>query len=147
MPSSKTYLVPVDFSQTSEAALNYAIGMARRKGGKLLLLHVISDSSVMMSAYGGGSAEIMLELQRSMEESAGKEMRRLVARKRLRPGQYRSVVSRGSPAQIIVREAKKARAQMIIMGSHGRTGLQRLMIGSVAEQALRYAQCPVLIVK
>jgi nucleotide-binding universal stress UspA family protein len=48
---------------------------------------------------------------------------------------------------VIVNQAKKARAAMIIMGSHGRTGLKRLVVGSVAERTLRYARCPVLIVK
>ena len=50
-------------------------------------------------------------------------------------------------ADIIVRQAKKLRASMIVMGSHGRTGLSRLLLGSVAERTLRYATCPVLIVK
>ena len=50
-------------------------------------------------------------------------------------------------ADVIVRHAKKLRASMIIMGSHGRTGLRRLLLGSVAERTLRYAKCPVLIVK
>ena len=147
MASAKTYLVPVDFSKTSEAALTYAIRLAKQSKGKLLLLHVISDSALMVSAHEGGTADMVLELQRAMEESAAAGMTRLISRKRLRPGRYRSLILRGGPAQVIARQAKKSRAAMIVMGSHGRTGLKRLMLGSVAEQTLRYAECPVLIVK
>jgi nucleotide-binding universal stress UspA family protein len=57
------------------------------------------------------------------------------------------IVQRGDPARVIANQAKKTRARMIVMGSHGRTGLKRLVLGSVAERTLRYARCPVLIVK
>jgi nucleotide-binding universal stress UspA family protein len=75
-------------------------------------------------------------------------MDKLVRKKKLKPRSYQSViVKRGDPAQVIANQAKKTRAQMIVMGSHGRTGLRRLVLGSVAERTLRYAGCPVLIVK
>jgi nucleotide-binding universal stress UspA family protein len=102
----------------------------------------------MVSAHEGGTADMVLELQRAMEESAEKGMKRLVSRKQLRRGQYRSLIVRGGdPARVIAGRAKRSRASMIIMGSHGRTGLKRFMLGSVAERTLRYADCPVLIVK
>ncbi|OGQ54809.1 MAG: hypothetical protein A2W66_12895 [Deltaproteobacteria bacterium RIFCSPLOWO2_02_56_12] len=69
-------------------------------------------------------------------------------RKHLKPGQCRSMLIRGvDPGRTIADLARRSRASMIIMGSHGRTGLQRLMLGSIAERTLRYAKCPVLIVK
>lgn len=147
MASTKTYLVPLDFSKASEAALNHAVKIAKRNKAKLLLLHVISDSALLVSAPEGGT-DFFLQLLRGLEENAKRLMKRVVDRKRLRPGQYRSLIVRGgNPAEAIARHAKKARASMIVMGSHGRTGLQRFFLGSVAERTLRYAECPVLIVK
>jgi nucleotide-binding universal stress UspA family protein len=148
MASSKIYLVPVDFSKSSDAALTFAIKLAKESKGKLFLLHVISDSSLAISATEGTTPEMVLELRRAIEEGAEAGMKKLIARKRLRPGQFRSLIVRGGdPADIIAVQGKKLRAFMIVMGSHGRTGLKRLLLGSVAERTLRYAKCPVLIVK
>jgi nucleotide-binding universal stress UspA family protein len=83
-----------------------------------------------------------------LERDARERFAKLSRRKKLKPEHCRFVMARGTNfAEVIVREAKKMRASMIIMGSHGRTGLQRLLLGSVAERTLRYAACPVLIVK
>ena len=142
MAASKSYRVPVDFSKGSEFALNQAIKMARENQVKLLLVHVISTTFAFPLEVGFG------DIFEALEKDARERMKRLIRRKRLKPGQYRSMLIRGvDPAQVIVSQAQKSRASMIIMGSHGRTGLQRLMLGSVAERTLRYAKCPVLIVK
>ncbi|HTM08712.1 MAG TPA: universal stress protein [Verrucomicrobiae bacterium] len=139
---AKTYLVPVDFSRGSEAALDRALKLAKEDRAKLVLLHVISINFAFPLQAG------FTDIIEIMEENAKKNLRSLLRRKRLRPGQVRSLLVRGiSPADDISAMAKKLRAAMIIMGSHGRTGFKRLMIGSVAERTLRQAQCPVLIVK
>ncbi|HXV79940.1 MAG TPA: universal stress protein [Candidatus Binatia bacterium] len=140
MPVSKTYLVPIDFSKHSELALGHALELARANGGKLLLVHVILNPNVPVP------------LRRSYEEIVEKgvnlEMEKLVRCYRLKPGEYRVVLLWGSDAaEVVAEQARKSRASMIIMGSHGRTGLQHLILGSVAEKTLRYAHCPVLIVK
>jgi len=142
MAASKTYLVPVDFSKSSEIALNQAIEMARENRGKLLLVHVIS--ATFAYPLEGGFSDIFEALEKNARES----MKKLLQRKRLKSARDRSILITGlDPAQAIVRQAKKSRASMIIMGSHGRTGLQKFLLGSVAERTLRYAHCPVLIVK
>ncbi len=140
--ASKTYLVPVDFSKGSEAALDSAIRIAKEHRGKLLLLHVISTAFAF--PLEGGFEEIF----ETLEENARKSMAKLIQRKRLKPRQYRSMLIAGvNPADVIAAVAKKSRAAMIVMGSHGKTGFQRFMLGSVAERTLRYVHCPVLIVK
>lgn len=142
MASSKTYLVPIDFSKGSELALNKAIKLAGEDKGKLLLVHVISTTFAFPLEVGFG------DIFEAMEKDSRERMKRLVQRKGLKLGQYRSVLIRGVDAALLIADlARKSRASMIIMGSHGRTGLQRLMLGSVAERTLRYAKCPVLIVK
>jgi nucleotide-binding universal stress UspA family protein len=91
---------------------------------------------------------MIIEYENAQHQQAQKQMERLVRRKKLKPGSFRSMIVRcGDPARVIANQARKARAKMIVMGSHGRTGLKRLMLGSAAERTLRYAPCPVLIAK
>ena len=142
MPASKIYLVPVDFSKGSELALDQAIKLAGAGKGKLLLVHVLATTLAFPLEVG------FSDIFDTLEKDAREKMRRLVERKRLKSGQYRSMLVSGvDVTRVIADQARKSRASMIIMGSHGRTGLQRLMLGSIAERTLRYAQCPVLIVK
>jgi len=140
MARYKTYLVPVDFSRGSEIALRHAVKLARENNGRLLLVHVVPTIAVYPAE---GS---FFDYYGLLEKDAREGFKRLA--RRLKLGKYRAVLTRGEDtARTIANQAKKSRASMIIMGSHGRTGLQRLMLGSVAERTLRYAQCPVLIVK
>ncbi len=140
MATSKTYLVPVDFSKGSEIALKHAIKMSRENNGKLLLVHVISTTFAFPLEVG------FSDIFEALEKEAREGIKKLAQRNRLK--KYRFVlISGGDTAQVIANLARKFRAHMIIMGSHGRTGLKRLMLGSVAERTLRYADCPVLIVK
>ena len=140
--ASKTYLVPVDFSKGSEAALDQAIKLAKENRGKLLLLHVISTNFAFPLEIG------FSDIFEILEKNARDSMQKLIRRKRLKPRQCRSVLVTGvNPADVIAAMAKKHRASMIVMGSHGKTGFQRFMLGSVAERTLRDADCPVLIVK
>jgi len=142
MGASKTFLVPVDFSKGSEIALKHAIRMARESGGRLLLIHVISVTFAFPLEVG------FTDLVESVEKEAREGFNRLARRMRLKSGEYRSIIVRGNDtAQAIAAMAKKAKASMIVMASHGRAGLKRLILGSVAERSLRYAECPVLIVK
>jgi nucleotide-binding universal stress UspA family protein len=148
MPSLKTYLVPVDFSKTSEAALRYALDKARNDRGKLFLLHVIETSVYALAAPEGSAAGIYVDYIKIAQEAAEKEMEKLIKKYKLKPDEYRSKIVRGGdPSSVIAKEAKKTSAEMIIMGSHGRSGIQRFFLGSVAERTLRYASCPTLIIK
>jgi nucleotide-binding universal stress UspA family protein len=132
MAAAKTYLVPVDFSKGSAIALKHAIELARKTMGKLLLVHVVP---------------LVVHLATVASFLRG-ELEMMARRLGLTPAQYRLLVlERPEAGRAIADVAKKSRAAMIIMGSHGRTGFQRFVLGSVAERTLRYAQCPVLIIK
>ena len=142
MVTSNIYLVPLDFSRGSERALDYALALARERKGKLVALHVVPAELIYPPT--GGRFDFYALLERDAREN----FRRLAKRKKLKPEDCRFIVAHGTNfAEVIARQAKKMRAAMIVMGSHGRTGLQRLLLGSVAERTLRYADCPVLIVK
>ena len=142
MPGSDNYLVPLDFSRGSEKALDYALALARERKAKLVALHVV-PAELIYPPTGG-----RFDFYSLLERDARENFRKLAKRKKLKPEDCQFIVARGTNfAEVIARQAKKMRAAMIIMGSHGRTGLQRLLLGSVAERTLRYADCPVLIVK
>ena len=142
MAKKETYLVPIDFSRGSDKAFDYALKFARARPAKLLALHVVPAE--MIYPPTGGS----FDFYGLMVRDARAHFDQLMKRKRLNVRECELILARGTDfADIIVRQAKKLRVAMIIMGSHGRTGLRRFLLGSVAERTLRYANCPVLIVK
>lgn len=142
MAKSDTVLVPIDFSRGADKALDYALRLARATRSRVLALHVIPAELVYPPA--GGSFDFYGLLERDARENFHK----LLRRKRLHAKDCELVLARGTDfADVIARQAKKSRVSMIVMGSHGRTGLRRFLLGSVAERTIRYAACPVLIVK
>lgn len=130
-------LVPTDFSASSEQALDFAMALARDTGATLLLLHVAEP----------------LPLYSDMPYSVVQEPDLPELRQRLHsisvaaqiPTERHVVV--GAAADEILELAKQERADLIVMGTHGRTGLSRVLMGSVAEVVMRRAPCPVLTVK
>ena len=142
MAKSKTLLVTIDYSRGSEKAFDYALRSARETKAKLVALNVV-PAELIYPPTGG-----QFDFYGLMERDARDRFAKLAKRKGVKAGECKLVLARGTDfAAVIVRQAKKLRAAMIIMGSHGRTGLRRLLLGSVAERTLRYAACPVLIVK
>ena len=134
------YLAPVDFSRDSEAALDLAQQLAKHDNAKLLVVHVISTT--FMFPLSAGFSEIFVAL----EKNARRDMARLIRRKRLKRSQA-LIVNALNPGDAIAAAAKKYRAAMIIMASHGKSGFERFTLGSVAERTVRTADCPVLIIK
>jgi nucleotide-binding universal stress UspA family protein len=140
--AAETYLIPIDFSRGSDKAFDHGMKLARQRRAKVIALNVV-PAELIYPPTGG-----RFDFYRLLERDARENFRKLLKRKRLLPKDCELVLARGTDfAAIIARQAKRLRASMIVMGSHGRTGLQRLLLGSVAERTLRYANCPVLIVK
>ena len=142
MASTETIVAPIDFSRRSDRAFDYAVKLAREKKAKLIALHVVPAELIYPPISG------RFDFYGLVERDARANFKKLAKRERLSPNECKLILARGADfADIIVRQAKRLRASMIVMGSHGRTGLGRLLLGSVAERTLRYANCPVLIVK
>jgi nucleotide-binding universal stress UspA family protein len=136
------YLVPIDFSPGADKAFDYSLKFARENHAKLLALHVV-PAEVIYPPTGA-----RFDFYQLLERGARENFNKLAKRKRLKPAECELVLARGTDfANIIGRQAKRLRASLIIMGSHGRTGLRRFLLGSIAERTLRYADRPVLIVK
>lgn len=144
----KKILVPVDGSAPSRAGLERAIALAKGQGGRLRLLHVVDDAAVLR-----GSIEPSLNIG-DLIDVLEKEGRRTLAAAeqaaRRRGVKVETVLHSGrlgSVADGIVREARKWRADVIVMGTHGRRGFGRLVMGSDAESVVRESPIPVLLVK
>jgi nucleotide-binding universal stress UspA family protein len=132
-------LFPTDFSTCSDVGLEQATALARDAGAELLIVHVEEPPA----AYGGG------EMYYGIAEPDHAELHRML--RDVRPTDpavpYEHRILRGDPASEIVAEAERENCDLIVMGTHGRTGLTRLLMGSVAEGVVRRAKCPVLTYK
>lgn len=138
----KRILVPLDFSDCSKKALQYAVAFARQFGATLSLLYVIQP-------YYPVSEMVPMDgelFDRHMRESSETEMSAL--RKSLDPALKPSATIRyGTPHVEIVRAARDLKCDVIILSTHGRTGLSHVLMGSTAERVVRHANCPVLVLR
>ncbi|MGI6099925.1 MAG: universal stress protein [Lentisphaerae bacterium] len=139
-------LCPVDFSETSDLAVQYALAIARTNGASLTLLHVVAPAMAALPGEAGLLAVPQIDLQESTDAC----LSRLAAIAEEIEDEGVEVdykVVSGVPFLEISRYAGEQDTDMIVMGSRGRSGLGHLLIGSVAERVLRKAPCPVLTVK
>lgn len=136
---AKKILFPTDFSHTGDAALSLATALARDTGATLLITHVEEPTNV----YAGG------EFYYGIPNPPTEELRRmLVEVKPTDPAvAYEHRLLTGDPAGTIVRLAAEEDVDLIVMGTHGRTGIVRVLMGSVAESIVRRANCPVITYK
>ncbi|HET9988906.1 MAG TPA: universal stress protein [Kofleriaceae bacterium] len=139
----KTILVPVDFSEGSTAALDYAVGLAGKLDAKIYLLNVIGVQ-LLGAEYGMPIASSAIELIYDANQQA---LAKLVAANKDKASFATALLETGDPRTTIEEVAKKLRADLIVMGTHGRRGLRRFLIGSVAESVARSSPCPVLLVR
>lgn len=136
-------LFPTDFSRSNEAALEYASTLAAESGATLHVLHV-HDIRDLSTVTGEASSVFASAWQEGLEE-ARKILEKIVPARAGVDCNHNCVI--GTPEEEIVSFASENECELIVMASHGRTGLSRLLMGSVAESVMRKASCPVLIVK
>ena len=145
---SKRILVPVDGSRPSNRGLVEAIKMARRQKARLLLLHVVDERAVALSPEVGGV--ILDRLMNVMRESGKQILAKAAAAARARGVKASTVLVENiarTVADVIVGQARKWRADLIVIGTHGRRGISRLVMGSDAEGVVRTTLVPVLLVR
>ena len=137
-------LVPLDFSPYAEQTLAYAIALAQTLQARLTLLHVIHLTPLAMGDMLASSLEAYLQ---AVETEAEQQMH--AARERVHQAGLRcdTIVVQGVPFQTIVDTASDRDVDLIVMGTHGRTGLTHVLMGSVAEKVVRLAPCPVLVTR
>jgi nucleotide-binding universal stress UspA family protein len=141
----KRILVPVDGSPTSNSGLDEALRLARAAGSKIRLLHIVDDTLAFNSPDGAG-VNYVLEALRGSARQALKDAGDRVRRAKLEAETGLVENFTGRVADAIVEQARRWRADVIVMGTHGRRGFDRLLIGSNAELVVRQSQIPVLLV-
>jgi len=141
--SVKNVLFATDFSPTSESALPYATAISRRFGSMLHVAHVLSDSSVLLMT-GGVDYVSVGTLYEDAHSDAQERIQRITTRLEGIP--HRTYVRHGQVWTNLSSIVKENAIDLIVVGSHGRTGLEKLLLGSVAEDIMRHLPCPVLTV-
>jgi nucleotide-binding universal stress UspA family protein len=148
MSTLRRILVPVDFSEPSRLAFDYAAELAQTFGAELDVLHVweapafVPPGSVVAMGSSGAS---LVELVRKGAEDA---LQDFVANAERRGTKVRSArAEMGHAVHTITEAASRGGYDLVVMGTHGRSGLSRALIGSVAERVVRHAPCPVLTVR
>jgi universal stress protein A len=139
----KTILVPIDFSAHAERALDYACELASKVGATVRLVHAVAAPPVGLQV--ALSEEILENLVTEHREALDKLVG---ARRGSVTASFGEVtVEVGDPRDTIIRTTEAVKADLIVMGTHGRRGLSRVLMGSVAEDVIRHAPCPVLVVR
>ena len=136
-------MVPIDFSDSSVRALRYAIGLASESRGSLTIVHVVPTDYGLL----GIGREEFRELDQSMQHQAANRLRSLAKANIPRNVPANLEVRIGRPAEEIVAAATESRSDLIVLSTRGVTGLDRYLIGSVADRVARLAPCPVFLMR
>lgn len=144
----KRILVPVDGSPTSNAGLREAIDIAKGQGASLQLVHVVDYHYLVMTGLEAGA--YIEDLMQSLTQSGKRILKRgeeLARKSGLSATSVLLESPAGPAADAIVRQAKKGKADLIVIGTHGRRGVRRMLMGSDAEQIVRNSPVPVMLVR
>jgi nucleotide-binding universal stress UspA family protein len=144
MPLPRTILVPTDFSEYADHALAYAADLARPLDATIHLVHAISVGMAGLPELGVAYGAMMMESQTKAAQNA---LDTRAARYRDRASLAPVRIEIGDPRDVIDSIAAAIDADLIVMGTHGRRGIRRVLLGSVAEAVVRSAPCPVLTVR
>ena len=138
-------LAPLDFSEHSNAALKYAILFAERVGATITILHVLKPPIGMPEA---GAWLLDADSVNQITRAAEQAVTRICEREKLRrPPTVPTIVRIGVPSEVIKETAADLRSDLIVIATHGRTGLAHALLGSNAESVIRQAPCPVLVIR
>ena len=146
MPQIKRILLPTDFSRTSDLAVGYALDLARHYGASIHLVHVV-EGLHFMNAYPDGYFAELPETRARLLADAELQLGATADRCTAASSAVTTQIVEGRPARIIVEIAARRGTDLIVMGTHGRSGVAHLLMGSVAEHVVRTAPCPVFTVR
>ncbi len=139
--TARRFLVPVDFSESSLRALRHAVGLAEESGGALTMVHVVAADYGWLDI----GREQYRDLDKALQKQAAAELRALADANVPRSVPVDLEVRIGRPPEEIVAAARESKSDLIVLSSRGLTGLDRYLIGSVAERVARLAPCPVYL--
>jgi nucleotide-binding universal stress UspA family protein len=143
----RSILLPTDFSECGNYALSYAASLARTFHASIICVHVIEPMAPTVGYSGMSEPMPIADITEQLEDSAERELPKLAESDECAGLKVEEVIVHGEAASEIVRVAKDRNVDLIVVSSHGRTGLGRILFGSTAEAVVRHASCPVLVVK
>lgn len=146
MKRIRRILHATDFSGASKRALETAVDFAKQNKAELFVAHVLVPN-VIVPADSYADPTLYVEMEKSERSQAEAELKKLVAKVSARKVRATGLLLRGTAAEQIVRAGKNRRADMIVIGTHGRTGLEKLLLGSVATNVVSESKVPVLTVR
>ncbi len=149
MFAPKRILVPTDFSEYSDNALRYAIDIARQYAAKVFLLHVIDENIQQCTFEYCLTDDVMKQIEQEGKIRSADKLREEIERveKNNADVAIEAIIKHGIPYDDILREQEEKDIDLIVIASHGRTGIKRILIGSVAEKVIRAAKCPVMLLR
>ena len=145
MTDIKKILFPTDFSEGSEAALSYALSLAAKYGACIDILHIIHEYADMTDFYVPHISFDVIE--KGMEEAARSNMEHFCRENLEGKADFEIHTRKGPPFAEIIQAARELQSDLIVMGTHGRTGIDHILFGSTAEKVVRKSPVPVLTVR
>jgi nucleotide-binding universal stress UspA family protein len=148
MFAPKNILVPTDFSKYADAALKKAVDIAAQHDTKIYLLHVIDEVIRQCAADYCLSYEVVQQLEKDSLKAAKAKLK-LEAEAIIKSKKIKVVfdVKKGIPSEVILSEQKAKKIDLVVIASHGKTGILKQLMGSVADKVIKGAKCPVIVVK
>jgi universal stress protein A len=146
----KRILVTTDFSEAGDHAIAHAFRMAADHGADVLLLHVLETVLAPNPLYAHYYPTDLLtpEIRARVESDARQALlERVPTTDTLAAVPHRVIITHGMPGEEIIRTAQEERVDLVVISTHGRTGLKRFFLGSTAERVIRHVECPVLVVR
>jgi nucleotide-binding universal stress UspA family protein len=143
MPSIKRILAPIDFSEVSNRSLDYAVDLAAQIKASVSVVHVYE---IPVYAFLDGAMITPPDVAADLADRAQRSLDAAISARRNRGVDISATLANGSPRDEILRLAKEGDADLIVMGTHGRRGLPRALMGSVAERVIRTSEIPVLTI-
>ena len=147
MFAPKNILVPTDFSKHSNTALNIAVDMAVKYDANIYLLHAVDNTISRKSIDYGIRYEEIKQIEENSINGSSEKLKKLTASIKNNKIKIIHVTKIGDPAEVILREQKAKKIDLIVISSHGRSGIVRYLMGSVATKVTKSAKCPVMLVK
>jgi nucleotide-binding universal stress UspA family protein len=148
MSAFKKILVPVDFSDGSAAAVQHAVTLAKNLQAEVDIVHAFDVPTFIPPHVVVMMGEVDAPLSEHAERHAKEQLEEFIHKMNIPEGvKWSSRVLLGPPAVTVLEAAEQGKHDLIVMGTHGRTGLPRLVMGSVAEKIVRNSSCPVLTVR
>jgi len=141
----KKILYPTDFSDVSKKALGYLTQLKDAGTEEIIVLHVIDEKGIdAIYRYGAGNAETVIREITKEAKEEGKKIEKKLMQSGLN---VKVIIKRGVPLKEILKIEKKEKISVIIIGSHGKTNLEEMLLGSVSEKVVRQSKSPVLVIK